>query len=157
MAIEIDSARVRFPPPFVYLGALMLGFGLARLLGRPGFGIGETAPIALGGVLFVAGAAFVLAAIGLFRKAGTNPEPWRPATSIVSTGIYRWTRNPMYLGMALVHAGIAVGFDSVVALTMLPAAMVVIQTQVIAREEAYLAAKFGEGYLGYKTRVRRWI
>ena len=63
----------------------------------------------------------------------------------------------MYLGMALIHAGLAFAFDGPIALLLLPLVLIIIRTQVIAREERYLEAKFGDEYLGYKARVRRWL
>ena len=109
MAVEPDSAGVRFPPPFVYLGALLLGLAAERFLALRSFGIDWRLLVATGALLFVAGAAMMLAAAGLFRRLGTNVPPSQPTTLIATTGPYRWTRNPMYLGMALVYAGLAVG------------------------------------------------
>ena len=157
MKIDADSAQVRFPPPLVYLGFLLIGPLTERVLPLRTFGLDRAVTLAAGALLFLAGAALVMAAVGLFKRAGTRPEPWTTSTSIVSDGVYRWTRNPMYLGMALIHAGLAFAMDSPVALLLLPAALLVIRTQVIAREERYLEAKFGEAYLAYKARVRRWI
>jgi protein-S-isoprenylcysteine O-methyltransferase Ste14 len=68
-----------------------------------------------------------------------------------------WTGNPMYLGMALIYAGLAIGADGPIAFALLPLVLIVIQTQVIAREERYLEAKFGEDYRRYKANVRRWL
>jgi protein-S-isoprenylcysteine O-methyltransferase Ste14 len=157
MAVEPDSAGVRFPPPFLYLGALLLGLAAERYVTPGSFGIDWRLLVATGALLFVAGAAMMLAAAGLFRRLGTNVPPSQPTTLIATTGPYRWTRNPMYLGMALVYAGIAVGFDGAIALALLPLVLIVIQRQVIAREERYLEAKFGDDYRRYKAEVRRWL
>ncbi|HDS1779849.1 TPA: isoprenylcysteine carboxylmethyltransferase family protein [Pseudomonas putida] len=121
------------------------------------FGIDRWLLVATGALLFAAGAVMMLAAAGLFRRLGTNIPPSRPTTLIATTGPYRWTRNPMYLGMALVYAGIAVCFDGAIALALLPLVLIVIQRQVIAREERYLEAKFGDDYRRYKAKVRRWL
>ena len=83
--------------------------------------------------------------------------PFKPASVLVNSGIYGWTRNPMYLGMALAYGGLAVLFNSLAALIVLPIVLAVVQTQVIAREEAYLERAFGREYLAYKSQVRRWI
>ncbi|MCS4306295.1 protein-S-isoprenylcysteine O-methyltransferase Ste14 [Rheinheimera pacifica] len=99
----------------------------------------------------------MLAAAGLFRRLGTKVPPSQPTTCIATTSPYRWTRNPMYLGMAFIYAGLAIGFDSPIALALLPLALIVIQTQVIAREERYLTSKFGDDYRSYKAGVRRWL
>ena len=157
MAGETDSAGIRFPPPFVFLGTLLLGFPAERIMGLHSFGVDRTLLIALGLLLVVAGGIIGIPATRLFRRAGTNVEPWRPATRIVTGGVYRWTRNPMYLGMALIHAGLALAFDGPIALLLLPLVLIVIQTQVIAREEGYLETKFGDDYRRYKARVRRWL
>ncbi|WP_115047310.1 methyltransferase family protein [Xanthomonas arboricola] len=157
MAVEADSASVRLPPPLVYLGALLLGLAAERFMPPRTFGIGWRLLVATGAPLCVAGAAVMLAAAGLFWRLGTNIPPSRPTTLIATTGLYRWTRNPMYLGMALSYAGLAIGFDGPIALALLPLVLVAIQAQVIAREERYLEAKFGEEYRRYKARVRRWL
>ena len=81
----------------------------------------------------------------------------RPTTSLVFTGPYRWTRNPMYLAMLLLYIGIALLFDIVWALVLTPLVMLLVVRLVIRREERYLEGKFGEEYRQYKGRVRRWI
>jgi protein-S-isoprenylcysteine O-methyltransferase Ste14 len=115
--------------------------------------------LALAGGLL--GAAVFLAlnssAITLFRRARTNVIPFRPTTAIVTSGPYRFTRNPMYVGMAALYAGFALAFGVIWALAILPAVLLFIDRYVIAREERYLERKFGEEYRGYKQRVRRWI
>ena len=105
----------------------------------------------------VAGLLVSFAGAGLFRRLGTAIIPYKPATRLVTSGIYRWTRNPMYLGMALIFVGVAVFFNSLSSLVLLPLVLVTVQTQVIAREEAYLEGTFGAEYVAYKKRVRAWI
>src|SRR3954463_5123210 len=129
MAVEPDSAGVRFPPPFIYLGALLLGLAAERFVTLRSFGIDWRVLVATGALLFVAGAAMMLAAAGLFRRLGTNVPPSQPTTLIATTGPYRWTRNPMYLGMALIYAGLAIGFDEPIAFALLPLVLIAIQTQ----------------------------
>lgn len=157
MKIEQDSAQVRFPPPFVYLGFLLLGFGAERFVGLRSIGVDRLVGLGLGALIFLAGLAVGLAAWGLFGRVGTRVEPWRASTGIVESGPFRWTRNPMYLGMALNYTGLAVALDGPIALILLPVLLAIIQTQVIAREERYLEGKFGQAYLDYKARVRRWF
>ena len=157
MAVEPNSAGVRFPPPLIYLGALLLGLSAERFIPLSSFSIDWRLLVAVGALLCVAGAAMMLAATGLFRRLGTNVLPSRPTTHIATTGPYRWTRNPMYLGMTFIYAGLAIGFDGPVALALLPLVLIAIQTQVIAREERYLEAKFGDDYRRYKAEVRRWL
>lgn len=156
MKADDDSAHVTFPPPFVYLGFLLIGLAADRVIGQP-LGL----PLLTRGVLAIAliapGVGLLLAASGLFRRAGTDVKPWKTATALVDSGVYRFTRNPMYLGMALLYAGLAFAFASAGALLLLPVVIGIIQTQVIAREERYLETKFGDVYREYKQRVRRWI
>src|SRR5260370_6656362 len=80
MAVEPDSAGVRFPPPFVYLGALLLGLAAERFVALRSFGIDWRLLVATGALLFVVGAAMMLAAAGPFRRAGTHPSPPPPPT-----------------------------------------------------------------------------
>ena len=103
--------------------------------------------------------AFALAiwAIVTIRKAGTRVETYKPTTTIVVTGPYRFTRNPIYVGMFLGLIGLAIAFDSLWILATLTLFWLVIRYGVVAREEAYLGRKFGDVYLGYKSRVRRWL
>ena len=157
MAVEPDSAGVRLPPPFIYLGALLLGLAADRFVTLSSFGIDGWLRVVTGALLFVAGAVVMLAAAGLFRRLGTNVRPSKPTTLIATTGPYRWTRNPMYLGMALIYAGLAIGFDGPIAFALLPLVLIGIQMQVITREERYLEAKFGDDYRRYKAEVRRWL
>ncbi|MDF7775011.1 isoprenylcysteine carboxylmethyltransferase family protein [Sphingomonas sp. AOB5] len=153
MNIEKDSPGVRFPPPLVFIGTLLIGVAL----GGPGIPMDRDWSDLIGWFGIVAGMSIVLTALGLFRRAGTRAEPWRESSAIVTDGVYRWTRNPMYLGMALTYAGIALLCDSLIALALLVPVIFVIQRQVIEREEAYLIARFGEPYRDYMARVRRWF
>lgn len=157
MANGPDSAGVRFPPPLIFLGALLLGLAAGRFVPLSSFGIERRLLVAIGALLFVAGAAIMLWAAGLFRRLGTNVRPTQPTSVIATTGPYRWTRNPMYLGMALIYTAFAISLDGPVALALLPLVLIIMQTQVIAREERYLEAKFGDDYRRYRAEVRRWI
>ena len=92
-----------------------------------------------------------------FLIARTGTLPISPTSTIVSTGIYRWTRNPMYLGMSLVTAGLAFLLGSLWFLIVLPLAVYAVTKLAIEPEEAYLQRKFGQTYLDYKNKVRRWF
>lgn len=152
-----DNAGVRVPPPLIYLGVLLLAFGLDRLTLQSTLALPQALRLGGAALLLIGGAGLLVAAAGLFRRAGTRLEPWKPTTAIVSDGIYRFSRNPMYLGMALLYAGLALLLDSALALLALVLVLVVIDRAVIAREERYLTARFGEGYTAYRARVRRWL
>ena len=150
-----DTAGVIAPPPLVFLTGLAVGFGLELLL--PSADVPTLLSIAVGVVLVAAGLALLIAFMRAFQRKGTAVEPWRETTAIVTSGPYRFTRNPGYLGMALVYAGIAVASGCLWVLVPLPVVLAVIDRGVIAREERYLERKFGREYLDYKQRVRRWI
>jgi protein-S-isoprenylcysteine O-methyltransferase Ste14 len=150
-----DSAGVRVPPPLIFLGGLAVGFALEALL--PGTSFPAVLQWVLGGALLVTGVALLASFNTAFNRTGTAVEPWKPTTAIVSTGPYRITRNPAYVGMALVYAGVAVMSQALWVLAPLPVVLLIIDRGVIAREEHYLERKFGQEYLDYRGRVRRWI
>lgn len=157
MREDADSAKVRFPPPLVYLGALVFGVFAGRAMNLPGFGIESNVRTIIGLVVILIGAIVSFSGARLFVRHGTAIIPHKPASRLVTTGIYRWTRNPMYLGIAVLYCGLAILFESFLALLLLPIVLMIFQAQVIAREEAYLDRTFGEEYRAYKARVRRWI
>ena len=111
----------------------------------------------LGAIVFALALALFAWAIATVTQAGSNVPTSRPTTTIVDGGPYRFTRNPIYLGMALGLIGLAIAFNSVWLLLALVPFALVIRYGVVAREEAYLERKFGDVYLGYKSRVRRWL
>lgn len=151
-----DSAKVTFPPPLVFLGTLLLGLLIDRLCGFA-LPLHPQVRIAAVAILVTFGLLVIVAGIFRFGQAGTDPKPWKTSTALVVKGIYRYTRNPMYLGMALAYLGLALGLASVAALVLFPLLIAAIQTQVIAREERYLEARFGEAYRAYRKAVRRWL
>jgi protein-S-isoprenylcysteine O-methyltransferase Ste14 len=116
-------------PPLCWLGALALGAGLMLAV----FGIGA------------------------FRRAGTPVIPFEPSTALVTTGVYRFTRNPMYLGLSLILTGTAVMLGSVGAFLPLPLLVWILRSGYIQAEERFLEELFGGDYLRYKNLVRRWM
>lgn len=152
---EEDKPGVPMPPPLFFVIPLLLAFAIEWLM-PTSFATGALR-WTLGGALVVAGLALAVAGYATQKRAGTDPIPFNPSTTIVANGPYRFTRNPMYLGFALAALGIANLGDSLWALLALPIGLVLIDRLVIVREERYLERKFGEGYLSYKRRVRRWI
>ena len=111
----------------------------------------------LGALIFVAGIARNVGGFVAQKPAGTDPIPFNPTTRIVAHGLYRFSRNPMYLGFALCTFGLAILVDSAWMLLALPIGLVLVDRIVITREERYLERKFGDEYLNYKRRVRRWL
>ena len=153
-----DHAGVFVPPPLLYAVPFVLGLLLQRVAPIP-LGVDGARPAlwAVGAILAAAGLLLDVWAIVAFRRAGTSPLPVRPTTAIVAAGPYRFTRNPMYVGFALVYLGLTLIANAVWPLVLFPAAVVAIQVAVIAREERYLEAKFGDAYRAYRSRVRRWL
>jgi protein-S-isoprenylcysteine O-methyltransferase Ste14 len=152
-----DHPGVRFPPPFVFLGFVLLGPLVDRLfrlepIELPPLVVGAAALLLIGG-----GVGLALAAVRRFGAAGTRVEPWAPSSAIVQDGVYRFTRNPMYVGMALLAAGLALMSRSPGALLLVPLAVLSIDRFVIPREESYLERRFGDAYRDYCRRVRRWL
>jgi protein-S-isoprenylcysteine O-methyltransferase Ste14 len=156
-AIERDGASVRFPPPLVFLLAVIAGGLLHEFVLRLPFDLPLGARIVACAALIALGLSTIAGAIALFRRTGQNPKPWESTPEIISSGIYRVTRNPMYLGMALLQAGIGVGCANGWIVALVPPVLVIIYRIAIRHEEAYLERKFGETYLAYKRSVRRWI
>jgi protein-S-isoprenylcysteine O-methyltransferase Ste14 len=150
-----DSAGVRFPPPAIYalfLGAALL---LQRLLPAPVPAPGLRGPLAWGCLALAT--ALGASSLGLFFALRVNPMPHAPTRALVVRGPYRFTRNPMYLGLLLLYLGLGALFACVWALVLAPALVATIRYYAIAREERYLAARFGEEYRDYAARVRRWL
>lgn len=152
-----DGANVRFPPPLIYIAGLALGVIAGRFLNLPTLGVSLAMRRIAGIGLDVVGLLVMFAGAGLFVRRRTAIIPFKPASTLVTSGILGWTRNPMYLGMAVFYVGLAVLLNSLAALVLLPLVLAIVQTQVIAREEAYLERAFGDEYRAYKTAVRRWF
>jgi protein-S-isoprenylcysteine O-methyltransferase Ste14 len=152
-----DGANVRFPPPLVYAAGLLVGIAVERFLHVPRLGLAPPLRDLLGATGLLAGVAISAASVSLFKRRGTAIIPYKPATALVTTGIYKWTRNPMYLGLALLYVGTSLLLNSLAALMLLPFVLAIIQSQVIYREEAYLRRAFGSEYADYERQVRMWI
>lgn len=155
MAANPDSSGVRFPPPLLYIAGLVAGYFLERRY--PLASLPRNISIAGGIGLILAGLLVTRAAARSMWAAKTSMIPIRPTTAIVSDGVYRLTRNPMYVSMVAMYVGIALLIRAPWALVLLPLVVVAVDRLVIAKEEHYLRGKFGETYINYCSRVRRWI
>jgi protein-S-isoprenylcysteine O-methyltransferase Ste14 len=158
LATDTRTAGPIARPPLLFLAALLLGFVLDRLLPLP-FpvpGIDLVHRIA-GGSLTLLGLALAAAGIRNFSRAGTPVRSIKPTRALVTAGIHGWTRNPIYLGMFLLYAGIGVAARSPWALLLTLPLAITIRYGVVAREETYLERRFGDAYRNYKARVRRWL
>ena len=152
---EQDNPGIKMPPPLIYLPPLVLGLvldrrahvpflprGVARVLGWPLVG---------GGMALAAWFARTM------RSADTTMHINKPVSTLVQDGPFRYSRNPGYLSLSMLYAGISVLRNALWAILLLPLVLYVIQREVIGREERYLERTFGEEYLDYKARVRRWV
>lgn len=158
MTSETNSANIRIWPPAAFLIAIAIGFVIDKISWwHVGIPLGHWLERRLGWVAVVAGLAIMMTALGLFKKAGTSPEPWKQVSALVTDGVYRWTRNPMYLGMALMQIGVALLYDSLVTLLLIIPVIFWITRNVIEKEEAFMAARFGAEYDAYRTKVGRWF
>ena len=142
-------------PPWVYLGAIALGLLLhvawpVRLVSR-------AVSVPLGGTAVLVAVALFLFAVRTVRCAGTPVPGNRPTATIVRTGPYRWSRNPIYLSFSLLQLGVAVWVNSLWLLVTLIPAVALMSFVVIPREERYLETRFPPDYLAYKATVRRWL
>jgi protein-S-isoprenylcysteine O-methyltransferase Ste14 len=151
-----DNSNSVIRPPIAWALSFVAGLGLDWLYPMPF--VPAFMPAAwVGSAIFALGFVLAIWAIVTVRKAGTRVETNRPTTTIVASGPYRFTRNPIYVGMFLGQSGLAVGFNSLWLLATLVPFYFVIRYGVVAREEAYLERKFASVYLDYKSRVRRWL
>jgi protein-S-isoprenylcysteine O-methyltransferase Ste14 len=149
------TAGVIAPPPLIYLAGVVIGLVLPNpiptaILPR-GLGYG------VGAVLIVSAVWIALWGVREMRRSGTAVDPRIPTTALVTTGPFRFSRNPLYLSLTLCYLGIAIAAQSLWTLVLLPGVLLVMQYGVIYREERYLEDGFGAEYVRYKQRARRWI
>ena len=150
-----DAPEVRIIPPLIYFSGIIVG--LLVSIEMPTKVIPNPLAWAIGGILILCGAALAGFAILRFKGVGTTVRPDRGASSLVVAGPYKFTRNPMYLGLAVVYLGITVTDQSLWALILLPIVLTIIQRRAIEPEEAFLERRFGADYTSYKARVSRWL
>jgi len=155
-----DNPGVKFPPPFLFVGALLIAWLLQTWVhsfilltssaARPTVKAAGYALVIIG---------FAIAAWGMitFARAHTAIIPHNPASSLVETGPYRFTRNPMYTGMTVAYLGGILLLNTWWAVIFLPFVLILLFRFVVQREERYLSAEFGTAYDEYRGRVKRWI
>jgi protein-S-isoprenylcysteine O-methyltransferase Ste14 len=155
---DTGTAGVVGRPILFFPAAILVGLALDRLLPLP-FAIpkADGVPWIVGGCLIVFGLASFASGVRNFSRAATPLPTNRPARVLVTTGIYRWTRNPIYLGFLLVYGGIGIAAQSPWVLILTLPIAITVRYGVVAREEAYLERRFGDSYRDYKARVRRWL
>jgi protein-S-isoprenylcysteine O-methyltransferase Ste14 len=151
------GARVIVPPPLVFLVAVIVGVLEDRFFVRWSVPGGVAVRIALAALPIGGALALGLPAVRGFRKTGQDPKPWEPTPELIFDGPYRFTRNPMYVAMTLLTIGLGSAFGTLWTLPLAFAALGAVHLLAVRPEERYLAAKFGEPYLQYQARVRRYL
>jgi protein-S-isoprenylcysteine O-methyltransferase Ste14 len=150
-----DTPGVAAPPPVLYGLGVVVGLGLQWI-----------APLPLPGGAGLRGLGILLVAAGLvlgglaareFRRHHTSINPYRPSTAVLQSGPFGWSRNPVYLGLTLAQLGLGLALANGWIVLLLVPILLVMRGGVIAREERYLARRFGAEYEAYRSRVRRWL
>jgi protein-S-isoprenylcysteine O-methyltransferase Ste14 len=157
---ERYGSGIRVPPPAIFIVVFLIGLWVEGAMYRLRFTASDDVARALvvaGAILVVAGVALAVWGVATFRHHHTAVLPFHPARTLVDSGPYRFTRNPMYVGMTAAHAGGTLVLDAAWPLVLLPAAIVFLVVTVIHKEEAHLRHAFGEEYARYQARVRRWL
>ena len=150
-----NHAGVHIPPPLLFIPPLLLAWLLQTIIPLPLLPTGAARLLA--GLLFIVGVGLCVWSIALFRRSKTSLVPVKPSTTLVLDGPYRFTRNPMYLGLLCLYLAAALWLNLIWALVIAPLVIVMIQRIVIVKEERYLEQRFGEAYYQYRSQVRRWI
>ena len=150
-----DNPGVIAPPPLIYAGALAAGLLANRRYHMPI--LPRRIARTLGWPLVACGLAVGFLGSREMRRAETTLDPRKPATTIVTGGPFRYTRNPLYLSMTLIFGGISALANALLPVLLLPMVLRLVRRGVIEREERYLERKFGDEYIEYKVRTPRWI
>jgi protein-S-isoprenylcysteine O-methyltransferase Ste14 len=153
-AASADNPGVLVFPPLLYGGAFVLVLILRVVWPMP---ILAAAAVWPGLAIVVVGLAIMATGRRAMMAAGTNVNPTRPATTVVSSGPFRFTRNPLYVGVTLIFSGLTLAFNTWWGFIVLAPVLATMHFGVVRREERYLERKFGEPYRQYRSRVRRYL
>jgi len=151
----LHGPGVRIHPPVIYAISILLGIVLNNFWAW-------TMPYGIHGSLYggiVIGLVILIAGFSIleFHRANTDVRPDKPDSALITSGPYRITRNPLYIGLTLIQITVALWFDNAWILVFAIPSVIVITQYAIVREERYLEKMFGQDYLDYKQRVRRWL
>jgi protein-S-isoprenylcysteine O-methyltransferase Ste14 len=151
------GAKVRFAPPLVYLASVLLGVAIryaAAPLTVPAY---RYLALAAGVALVLGGLWLIVGAWTLFHRTGQDPKPWTPTPEIVLSGPYRFTRNPMYVGMTCIQVGLGLALNNLWVCLLAAVSLLAVHFIAVIPEESYLTEKFGDVYRGYLGKVRRYL
>ena len=155
MSRPADNPEVIVRPPLLYGAALIAMLVLRRFWPMPV--LSQAMALVSGIALLLLGLAIVIPGRRALRAAGTNVNPSRPTTAIVASGLFRFSRNPLYVGLTLLYCGITLALNTWWGFVLLVPVLIIMHRGVILREERYLEQKFGQTYLQYRSRVRRYL
>lgn len=151
------GADVRFPPPLVWLGGVILGLVIDYFVMAARFPVTRAASLTTGVILMAIGAALPVSARLHFKRTGQSVRPWDPTPELIFEGPYRFTRNPMYVGLTLFEIGLGLLLNNVWVSALALPALSAVHFMAVLPEERYLSGKFGDSYREYLGRVRRYF
>ena len=150
-----DNPGVKLAPPIVYLGLGLIGVGMEYVIPLS-IGIDSPSNYLGVGVIIVS-----IVSLGfmfkLFKRYETEIDPWKTTSKIITTGPYKYSRNPVYIFACGVPIGLGIAFNTYWALFAFIPALIIVYYTAVKKEEKYLETKFGQEYLDYKAKVRRWL
>ncbi len=150
------GAAVNFPPPLLFLMLIGVGFSLETFLYATA-GLLEGRLLGLGWAFIALAMVVFKLAIQHFSDTEQDVRPWAESPELIVDGIYRYTRNPMYVGMGLLQTGIGLTTLNLWTIGLVPVGLALVYVIAIRPEEEYLTGKFGQPYVDYTKRVSRWI
>jgi protein-S-isoprenylcysteine O-methyltransferase Ste14 len=151
------GARVSFPPPLVFVSGILLGVVCRYAVGPAPAPFDRTIGLVVGVAVVMIGVGLIASARILFLRTRQSPIPWKPTPELIFSGPYRFTRNPMYLGMTVIILGLGLALDILWISLFAAPALLVVHFIAVLPEERYLSEKFGDSYREYLTRVRRYL
>ncbi len=152
-----DNPGIYIPPPIYIITVFLLALILQHVIPIKATFLLPIISKIIGWVLILVSALLGFTALYQFYRSGTTHLTFKPVTALQTTGLYSLTRNPMYLGLFLFYTGVSLLIGSWWHLALLPVLFLVFQEYIIKREEQYLERRFGQQYLDYKNKVRRWL
>jgi protein-S-isoprenylcysteine O-methyltransferase Ste14 len=152
-----DHPGVYIPPPLIYLAIFLIAYFIQKVITINNSFFQKDGVKAAGIFFFLAGLFLLVRGVGKFIQTGNTLVTIKPASSLQQSGIYRFTRNPMYFGFIFLYLGFTCFFGNWWHIIFLPVLIIIIQEYVIKREERYLERQFSQSYLDYKKKVKRWI
>jgi protein-S-isoprenylcysteine O-methyltransferase Ste14 len=157
MQNDEQGAKVNFPPPLVYVAFTVLGIIFRYAL----FPIALSAHLSIyrwaGVAVLSMGLFLAISARILFSRTGQSPIPWKPSPELLLQGPYQFTRNPMYVGVALIQFGLGLALNNLWISILAPVSLLVVHFLAVLPEEKYLSEKFGDSYRAYTSKVRRYL